>query len=101
MNELGWPGSDDDRAWEFNVDSDGNGLMEFPPQFTGAAAFAANDPFRPQLRRLLHTEFGNTSNASRMRLSVNEFLDVEHRQGTASNPITSTLQYRPLTPHST
>ena len=31
--ELGWPGSDDDRAWEFNVDVDNDTLLEFPPQF--------------------------------------------------------------------
>src|SRR5439155_27248158 len=59
-------------------------------------------PFRPQLRRLLATEFGNmTDSVQPKRLSVNEFLDVERRQGAQANPYTSPLQYRALTPHST
>jgi hypothetical protein len=105
-NELGWPGSDDDRAWEYNVDLDGNNKWEFPPQFLGGSgnerAYQPNDPFRPQLRRLLTVEYGNTSNIrDAMRLSVNEFLDVEHRPNSTSNPFTDPLAYRPLTPHST
>lgn len=105
-NERGWPGSDDDRAWEYNVDFDNNGLLEFPPQFLGGSgteqAFQPNDPFRPQLRRLLTVEFGNTNTPRNpMRLNINEFLDVEHRTGTQSNPYTDPLAYRPLTPHST
>ncbi|MHC4880834.1 MAG: hypothetical protein ACYTGL_30645, partial [Planctomycetota bacterium] len=31
--ELGWPGTDDTRAWEFNADVDGDRLREFPPEF--------------------------------------------------------------------
>ena len=118
-NERGWPGSDDDRAWEYNVDIDGNGLLEFPPQFNPASdfqprldstaadyrpenAYGPNDPFRPQLRRLLSIEFGNTRTPrTPMRLNINEFLDVEHRAGTVSDPITDPLVYRPLTAHST
>lgn len=125
--ELGFPGSDDDRAWEFNVDSDGDNLPEFPPQFnpvlpddpSGATpyvpaidpngmpyrpenAFGARDPFRPQLRRLLGVELGATSNTNGpQRLSINEFLDVERRPGTTPSPYTSPVQYRQLTPHST
>lgn len=142
-NELGWPGSDDDRAWEYNVDTDSDGKLEFPPQFNpipfgvdgqpGSAgidddgngsiddaielgwpgsddyqpslpenAYGAKDPFRPQLRRLLSTEFANTSNTRQpMRLSVNEFLDVDRRAAVAGsgNPYTSQLLYRPLTEH--
>lgn len=105
--ELGWPGTDDLRAWEFNVDIDGNQLPEFPPQFTAGTgterAFQPADPFRPQLRRLLTTEFGNTSQAQHtFRLNVNEFLDIERSPGTNNpNPRTAPLQYRALTPHST
>ena len=33
LGEIGWPGSDDLRAWEFNVDIDGIALPGFPPQF--------------------------------------------------------------------
>ncbi len=105
-NERGWPGSDDDRAWEYNVDLDGNGKWEFPPQFLGGTgteqANQPNDPFRPQLRRLLTFEYGNTTNIrDAMRLSINEFLDVEHRPNSTSNPYYDPLAYRPLTPHST
>ena len=100
------------RAWEWNLDTNGNNKPEFPPQFSGAGAFQPTDPFRPQLRLLLETEFGNTSNAKQpMRLSVNEYLDVESTPG-ASVPTPGTAQYvqyvrahplafRPLTPHST
>ena len=100
------------RAWEWNLDTNGNNKPEFPPQFSGAGAFQPTDPFRPQLRLLLETEFGNTSNAKKpMRLSVNEFLDVESTPG-ASVPTPGTAQYvqyvrahplrfRPLMPHST
>lgn len=117
--ELGWPGSDDDRAWEFNVDFDGDGNLEFPPQFNPTTnrqpqvfdttspsyrpenAFGPQDPFRPQLRRLLSAEYGDTKEIRRpTRLSINEFLDVERRQGVAGNDYTSPLQYRALTPHS-
>lgn len=124
QNERGWPGSDDDRAWEYNVDFDGNGLLEFPPQFTGGSgtekAYQSEDPFRPQLRRLLTVEFGNTDSPrgqsgvafdpnrflggntnGAMRLNINEFLDVEHKKGQLGNPYSDQLQYRPLTPHST
>lgn len=103
------------RTWEWNVDFDADGLPEFPPQFnppanlrpdvtssTSANAYAALDPFRPQLRRLLSVEFGNTKDIRHaMRLSINEFLDVERQPSTVANPYTSPLQYRALTPHIT
>ena len=132
----GLPNTSDDgpRAWEWNVDSDGNSKLEWPPQFNPPANYQPTqpenaygylhngsnnikqDPFRPQLRRLLETEFGNTSNAKLpMRLSINEFLDVEHTPGAAlPAPYDATnatayvdyfrshpLRFRPLTPHST
>ncbi len=132
----GLPNTSDDgpRAWEWNVDSDGNSKLEWPPQFNPPANYQPTqsenaygylhngsnsikqDPFRPQLRRLLETEFGNTSKAKQpMRLSINEFLDVEHTPGAALpkpyDAATPTayvdyfrsrpLRFRPLTPHST
>ncbi len=106
VGEMGWPGSDDLRAWEFNVDYDGNGLPEFPPQFTGGSgteqAFQPEDPFRPQLRRLLKNELGNTARIDHtFRLGINELLDVERIPNQSANPLSDPLQYRPLTPHST
>ena len=94
------------RDWEFNVDYDGNGLPEFPPQFTGGIgteqAFQPLDPFRPQLRRLLKNELGNTAHIEHtFRLGINELLDVERIPNQAANPLSDPLQYRPLTPHST
>lgn len=117
--ELGYPGSDDDRAWEFNVDVDRDGLPEFPPQFNPASdfqplidpsgsdyrpenAYGPRDPFRPQLRRLLSAEFGSTGSVQNpKRLSINEFLDIERSPNATPNVYTSPLQYRQLTPHST
>lgn len=133
QNERGWPGSNDDRAWEYNVDVNRNGLLEFPPQFNPVMPFEATDlhvafapaivapaidpsvtiyrpenaygpldPFRPQLRRLMTVEYGNTATPrTPMRLGINEFLDIEHRNGAVSNPYTDPLAYRPLTAHST
>lgn len=108
------------RVWEWNVDFDGDGLPEFPPQFNPPAnyqpdvfdltsatynpanAFGPRDPFRPQLRRLLATEFGDTKETHRpARLSVNDFLDVERKPGVTGDPFTTPLQYRALTPHIT
>ncbi len=110
------------RTWEWNVDFDGDGQREWPPQFNpvNAAgsqpevfdptstsyrpenAYGPRDPFRPQLRRLLSTEYGDTKTIRHpMRLSINEFLDVEHKPSVAGSAFTSPLQYRSLTPHIT
>lgn len=116
------------RAWEWNVDFDSDGRREFPPQYDPVLpaqatqqnpayvpaldsskpivrlhnAFGPNDPFRPQLRRLLSTEYGDTTGIGHpMRLSINEFLDVERKPNVTGNPFSSPLQYRPLTPHLT
>jgi hypothetical protein len=166
LGEVGSSGSDDGpRAWEWNVDTDGNDKLEWPPQFNPSSGFRPmggldgapgvagadddgnntiddeteycwpgsddlpqnawgyqhnggtnikQDPFRPQLRRLLEAEFGNTSKARQpMRLSINEFLDVEHIPNALlpapADPQSKyvgyfrnhPLHYRPLTPHST
>jgi len=134
--ELGWPGTDDLRAWEFNVDLDRDTLPEFPPEFsaTKQAPFEPSnayygfhqsrpwntsppptgygpfnplgticvDPFRPQLRRLLETEFGNRDQLRlQFKLSVNQILDVVRGQNSTGHPYYSPLEFRPLTPHAT
>ena len=119
LKTFGLPRLPGVRDWEFNVDYDGNGLPEFPPQFNPPAdlrpridpsaadyrpenAFGPLDPFRPQLRRLLRNELGNTATIDHtFRLDINEFLDVERIPNQATNPLSDPLQYRPLTPHST
>ncbi len=95
--------------------------LEFPPQFNPVLpggmgtlyvpaidpngsdyrpenAYGPRDPFRPQLRRLLATEFGSTQKVSLpKRLSINEFLNIERRPNAVVSSYTSLLQYRPLT----
>ena len=115
--ELGYPGTDDVRAWEFNVDTDRDGLLEFPPQFGSVPAYkdvpsgtgalgllypAPQDPFRPELRRLLEVEYGNRDQLRlQLRLSINGVLDVVRNKATAGHPLQSPLEFRPLTPHAT
>jgi len=119
ISELGWPyrrdnsGSTDDlRAWEFNVDRDNDRRYEFPPQFGTVAAYSGiatrklstlpQDPIRAELRRLLEVEFGNRDQLRmQFRLSINELLDVIRTGNNGGNPVTSPLEFRPLTPHST
>ena len=113
FTELGWPGTDDLRAWEFNTDIDGDGLPEFPPQFSsgGVPAYAGypgspvqlpnlpSDPFRPEVRQLLHVERGNTDPnqfAFQFRLSINHILDSV-RVDPQSRPLA--IEFRDLTPH--
>ena len=123
--ELGYPGSDDARAWEFNTDDDNDGLREFPPQYgpisnpvsaspippykdvpasNGALGLlypTPQDPFRPELRRLLEVEFGNRDTLRlQRRLSVNGILEAVRNKATAGHPLLSPLESRPLTPHS-
>lgn len=117
LGELGWPGSDDVRAWEFNVDSDQDGLPEFPPEFGGAPAYSSvpvngepiglmpstpQDPFRPEVRRLLEVEFGNRkTNDVRLqtKLSINGLLDTARNNASTGHPLSEPLEFRPLTPH--
>ena len=107
--ELGWPGSDDHRSWEFNVDSDQDGRFEFPPQF-GVPAFSGQaqgqlpqvpqDPFRAEVRRLLSVERGNRSELKlQFRLSLNQLVDVVRTGQNGGHPVFSALEFRPLTPH--
>ncbi len=96
---------DGPRAWEFSADSDGadrnndgfgdgDGILEFPPQFGGAIPYRGyfddginpptpGDPFRPQVRRLLMTEAGeNRQLLGQLPLSINHILDVERNAQT-------------------
>jgi hypothetical protein len=97
------------RGFEFSADSDGadtngdgipdgDGLLEFPPRFysdvntdgdfdsgtdTPIQAYAAKDPFRPQVRRILTMEPGeNKSIVGQLPLSINHVLDVVRNQQT-------------------
>lgn len=112
--ELGWAGSDDDRAWEFNSDFDGDGLPEFPPAFAGVGAYggyrpgavagrlplAPTDPFRASVRRLLEVETGNRNQLRyQFKLSLNHILDAVRNSGSPGHPMFSPLEFRPLTPH--
>jgi hypothetical protein len=130
LTELGWPGSDDLRAWEVSADVDGDGRLEFPP--AGFAAGGTNveayagyhpnapftitsigeavnpagtyspDPFRPQLRRILEVEVGNRDELKlQFKLGINQLLDVVRSNNGAAHPYYSPLTYRPLTPHPT
>lgn len=98
------------RAWEYNADSDSDGKLEFPPRFGSggytlySAAYPAQDPFRPVLRKLLETELNNNNQTRyQLRLNINQLLVGPNGQpfptvGT-SRPPNITLSYRPLTPH--
>lgn len=125
LGELGWPGTDDLRAWEFNSDADNDRLPEFPPRFASIPAYAGmrtgvphpsdpnfsplgrlsplpQDPFRTELRRLLEVEFGNRNELKlQFRLGINQLLDVARTGVGPGHPFTSPLNYRPLTPHAT
>jgi hypothetical protein len=145
--EIGWPGTNDLRAWEFSADVDDDrfvagtdtGRSEFPPAGFNLSAPAnqqiweyegfhpglpsnprpphpdvadplniyAPDPFRPQLRRLLETEFRNTNETKlQSRLNLNLLLDVVRPPGGSATPFfdaagiwTGELEYRALTDH--
>lgn len=114
--EIGWPNTNDIRAWEFNVDIDGDQNFEFPPQFLtvspakGVAAWSGHaqglfpqipqDPFRPQVRRILNVERGNRDELKlQFRLSINGILDVIRTGDNGGHAVVSPLEYRPLTPH--
>lgn len=111
------------RAWEFSADEDGadqdgdgfpdgDGFLEFPPQFgltaTDVRPYSATDPFRPQVRRLLSTEPGEGRGLyGQMPLSPNHLLDVERNAQTPAEGTReflyymqrSGLRFRPLTDH--
>jgi len=116
---------DGPRAWEFNADADGpdanndgyadgDGRLEFPPAYGSTAAsgkpYSATDPFRPQVRRLLTLEAGESRDLiGQLPLSINHLLDVERTEQTPneqSQPVQflrymrrAGLRFRPLTEH--
>jgi len=123
-------GTSDDgpRAWEFNADADGpdtnndgypdgdnpNRIGEFPPAYGNTVAtgrpYSATDPFRPQVRRLLTLEAGESRELiGQLPLSVNHLLDVERTEQTPdqqSQPVQflrymrrAGLRFRPLVEH--
>ncbi len=84
------------------------GFHEKRPWNSGAGGYGpfspfgiiCEDPFRPQLRRLLEIEMGNRDELKlQFRFSVNEIIDVERRPDTAAHPYTGDLTFRALTPH--
>jgi hypothetical protein len=111
------------RAWEFSADADGadqdgdgfpdgDGLLEFPPAFGLTVAdgrpYSATDPFRPQVRRMISMESGESRGLfGQMPLSPNHLLDVERNEKTPAEGTREFLYYmqgaglrfRPLTDH--
>lgn len=88
------------RWWEFTADADGadrldaggsagtdgfpdgDGNLEFPPKFGSTLAmgrpYGPNDPFRPQVRRILTVEAGERQGlVGQLPLSINHLLDVD------------------------
>ena len=90
------------RSWEFNADTNSNGLLEFPPI---PSAMTGSDPFRASLRAVLFSELNrNTSNSTLTQLRKNLNLYLEDNYQTLSDPngVTANVPvYRPLTPHPT
>lgn len=67
------------RAWETSADADNDGLFEFPPSY-GVAAYSTLDPFRPEIRRLLTSEFGESRELiAQLPISLNHVLDINRR----------------------
>lgn len=116
------------RYWEFSADTDGNGtnggfpngdgFLEFPPAFGTTVAtglpYSSTDPFRPQARRLLTIESGDSRPViGQLPLSINHLLDVERTSdstGKSTTPDEGTpaflrymqragMRFRPLTDH--
>lgn len=99
---------DGPRWWEWSalVDS----APAFPPQFDSSVAYAADDPFRPQLRALLTAATGSpTQNPWQMPVSPNHVLDIRSRDLLPDETIASYLahidtyglEYRTLVEHPT
>ncbi|MCR9202747.1 MAG: hypothetical protein NXI04_29230 [Planctomycetaceae bacterium] len=92
------------RAWEYTADSDGfdqdgngfpdgDGLLEFPPSYN-QQVFGPDDPFRPQVRRLLTNEIGEGRNIlGVLPLSVNHILDVDRTDETPAEGTAAFLRY--------
>ncbi|MCA9049217.1 MAG: hypothetical protein KDA89_10845 [Planctomycetaceae bacterium] len=107
------------RSWEYTADTDGadqngdglpdgDGLTEFPPKFGAVDEFSAEDPFRPQVRRILTNEAGeNRDLIGALPISINHLLDVDRTDDTPADGTVpffrylqrSGLRFRPLTEH--
>lgn len=109
---------DPSRWWEFTADSngldadgdgfaDGDGQYEFPPRFwtddpssgttgvfdpgEGIQPYSALDPFRPQLRRMLTIEAGESREIPQaIPISTNHLVDVDR---TGNTPLEGTPQF--------
>lgn len=95
------------RWWEFTADTsevdndndgigDPDGKLEFPPNFGSAngRAYRADDPFRPQLRRLLTVELGQVRQLlGQLPMSINHLLDVNRNQQTPPEGSVEFLQF--------
>ncbi len=122
------------RSWEWTADADGDGVPEFPPRFGGVLAYSdtedqngngtldpgedlngngkldGQDPFRPEVRRLLTVEAGEQrENFGQLLLSVNHILDVNRSTNAPADDNTSEylahmqqfgFQFRALVEHS-
>lgn len=111
------------RVWEVNADVNNNTFKEFPPVFstTTAGTLNYNEPFRPELRKLLEMETGSSLRTRlQFRLNLNQFLTSVHNDNYKTTSDTTgtskyyptpsniaaqypnvTLYYRPVTPHPT
>ena len=118
------------RWWEFTADADGadrldasgspgtdgfpdgDGNQEFPPKFGSTLAmgkpYGPNDPFRPQVRRILTVEAGERQGLlGQLPLSINQLLDVDRSPTTPTEGTKeflyfmqrSGLKFRTLTEH--
>lgn len=74
------------RTWESNVDAPSGTQRKFPPAFGTITRYAANDPFRPELRFLLEQTERDTAGARRnQKLSLNQLLTSRSGTGTTGN----------------
>jgi len=118
------------RWWEFTADADGadrldsvgnpgtdgfpdgDGNLEFPPKFGNTNAmgkpYGPNDPFRPQVRRILTVEAGERQGLiGQLPLSINHLMDVDRTPQTPEEGTKeflyfmqrSGLKFRSLTEH--
>lgn len=102
LQNDGGTGDDGPRYWEFNSDSNGDGVFrDFPPRFGTIQAFtpgdlsdrqtSPTDPFRAVVRRLLTTVAGeNRELLMQLPLSPNHILDVNRSSDT---PLESSSEY--------
>ncbi len=93
------------RSWEYTADTDGSdgdddglpdgdGNLEFPPKFGTVDEFTAADPFRPQIRRILTNEDGESRNLiGALPISINHILDVDRTDQTPADGSVAFFRY--------